>query len=101
METIFCRIDAAHMVIQGREKEKASGGQGNFCYVIAPKKKAEPSMRGAKIVDFSAYRAAHPVKEEVRSEEKPASGKIPFGLIVDLCATVAILAVLVLVLIRF
>lgn len=101
METIFYRIDAAQMAVQDREVEKASGGQEGPCYVIVPKKKAAslPSG-GGKIINFSAYRAAHS-GERVQKEEKPDSVRIPVGLLIDLCASAAVVAVLVLVLIRF
>jgi len=91
METRFYWVETADRTEQ---IEQASGDQGALHYVGVPRRRAPVQSGGGKVIDFSDY-------WEARQEKEAESGRPSFAVIVDLCVSAAIVAVLVLVLIRF
>lgn len=93
METRFYWVETADRTEQ---IEQASGDQGALRYVGVPRRRAPVQSGGGKVIDFSDYWEARQEKEK-----EAESGRPSFAVIVDLCVSAAIVAVLVLVLIRF
>ena len=106
MKTIYYSIDAKRLTMCGRaEGRRASGGAETVCYAfVSPRRQARREQPG-KILDFEAYRqeaerpeTEEPVRREVQ-ETKPR-GLRPW-LLLDLCASAAVVAVVAAVLVRF
>ena len=95
METIYYRLNAARITVDGGRK--VSGGEG-VCYAVLPKK-AVPAPEQGKVLDFEAYRRAlkpeeaAPAETEAEAEaEAPAAPRKSLSpwLLADLCASAAV-----------
>ena len=95
METIYYRLNAARITVDGGRK--VSGGEG-VCYAVLPKK-AIPAPEQGKVLDFEAYRRAlkpeeaAPAETETEAEaEAPAAPRKSLSpwLLADLCASAAV-----------
>jgi len=94
METIYYRLNAARITVDG--DRKVSGGEG-VCYAVLPKK-AAPAPAQGKILDFEAYRRALEPEEvpavqtaEEEEEEAPAPKRtLSPWLLADVCASAAV-----------
>ena len=93
METIYYRLNAARITVDGGRK--VSGGEG-VCYAVLPKK-AVPAPEQGKVLDFEAYRRAlkpeeaAPAEAEAEAEEPAAPRKsLSAWLLADLCASAAV-----------
>lgn len=95
METIYYRLNAARITVDGGRK--VSGGEG-VCYAVLPKK-AAPAPEQGNVLDFEAYRRAlkpeeaAPAETEAEAEaEEPAAPRKSLSpwLLADLCASAAV-----------
>lgn len=92
METIYYRLNAARITVDG--DRKVSGGEG-VCYAVLPKK-AVPAPAEGKVLDFEACRRALepeeiPAAEEPEPEEAPAPRRaLSPWILADLLASAAV-----------
>lgn len=87
METIYYRLNAARITVDG--DRKVSGGEG-VCYAVLPKK---PAPAEGKVLDFEAYRRALEPEAEVPMAEEPVeTPRRPLSpwLLADLAASAAV-----------
>lgn len=114
METIYYYVDTKQITCQAGEDRKVSGAAGEVrCVVVPRRKSAAGEKEKGVVVDMTEYRKreagpaeAEPVEAEVVEledgpEETRESRRAAFGLLLDLCATAAIVGVCVLAAIRF
>lgn len=73
METIYYRLNAARITVDG--DRKVSGGEG-ICYAVLPKKPAPAPAKG-KVLDFAAYRRALKPGEDVPMAKEPEEAPTP------------------------
>lgn len=105
METIYYRLDAKRLTCSGVGAEKQVSGGEPVCYAFVPWTRPTGGKTGV-VVDFQAYRQAQ-VQEQVPSSpsELPRRRRSRMervaGLGMELCATGAIVALVVGMLIRF
>lgn len=106
METIYYSINAKRLTVCGQAGgRRASGGGETVCYAfVSPHRKQAPAGSG-KILDFDACRRsraqAQPALPDAAEQRGPRNrGPRPW-LLLDLCASAALVAVVAAVLIRF
>lgn len=73
METIYYRLNAARITVDG--DRKVSGGEG-VCYAVLPKKPA-PAPAEGKVLDFEACRRALELEEDISTAEEPEEAPAP------------------------
>ncbi len=111
METIFYHVDAKQITCQASEDRKASGAAGEVRCVVVPRKKSAAAERGrGTVVDMMEYRKRReappePVEAELveledSTDESKGRWRAAFGLVLDLCATAAIVGVCIVAAIR-
>lgn len=91
METIYYRLNAARITVDG--DRKVSGGEG-VCYAVLPRKTA-PAPAEGKVLDFAAYRRALEPEEDIPVAEEPVEAPAPRRalspwLLADLLASAAV-----------
>lgn len=114
METIYYSVETKPITVSAGEEEKVSGAAGEVrCVVVPRRKRAAGERKKGVVVEMAEYRrrGAGPAKAEPVEagaaeledgpEETRESRRAAFGLLLDLCATAAIVAVCVLAAIRF
>ena len=91
METIYYRLNAARITVDG--DRKVSGGEGVRCVVLP--KKAAPAPAEGKVLDFEACRRALRPEEDIPAAEEPEEAPAPRRtlspwLLADLLASAAV-----------
>lgn len=91
METIYYRLNAAHITVDG--DRKVSGGESVRCVVLP--KKSRPAPAEGKVLDFDAYRRAlaeNTLPAAAEDEPEPAApkGRLSFWLLAEIGASAAV-----------
>lgn len=114
METRYLNIDARCVTVFDQLEEQASGGGRVYCTRL-PRRREHPSPApsGRKVLDLEEYRRQHfggaqeplrpeetPLHREAHAPSSPSRGE-RLGMLLDLCATGAIVCLTVGALIGF
>lgn len=108
METIYYSVDARRLSMRAAARECwVSGGEESVCYAFVPvRPRQSEGVSGDNVVDFAAYRrqmescAPEETPEEVSPAPRARRGTRRW-LLLDLCASGAVLAASVVILLRF
>ena len=106
METTYMNIDANYVTVFGDQKEQVSGGS-RLCYTRVPRRVEPHGQWEEKVIDLEAYRRqymevqAEEIPREVESTPAPMGLRDRVGLLLDICATGAIVCATIWVVLRF
>lgn len=116
METTYYRLDARRLSVCAGEEYRANSGGGTTRYAFVPCMQREEKHMG-QVVDFAAYRQAafgrgattehpssldnFPMEEQSVIPTAPKSPSALVGLVLDGCATLAIIVAVAVIVLRF
>lgn len=113
METTYLNLDASYVTVWNEFEQKVSGGS-RLCYTRVPRSKEYQTGANEKVVDLETYRrrlSATMEEVELPEEKKydlemiqkhaSISQREKLSLLLDLCATAAILCATLCVVLRF